>query len=81
MTRNAVQELTSNHQEADTKIIVHVTAATAPDHNIVIRATDIDIAVLLIYHSEKISGTLWMDDVGKKRKKKTDISLTSLPYP
>ena len=53
--RDTVDMLSNNHDEADTKICMHVKAADNSDGNVVTHALDTDIAVILLYHCEKSS--------------------------
>ena len=49
--------------EADTRICLHAKAIddVGSANNIIIRASDIDIAVIMLHLSWKFSATLWMD--------------------
>ena len=46
--RDTVDVLSNNHEEADTKICIHAKAADTSNGNVVIRASDTDIAVILL---------------------------------
>jgi len=48
--RSTVQTLRNDHEEADTKICLHAVFRDHVDNDIVIRASDTDIAVILLYH-------------------------------
>ena len=48
--RNEFAELHSNHEEADTKICLHAMSRNQHPGDIVIRASDTDIMVILSYH-------------------------------
>ena len=61
MKRNTVDELRNNHEEADIKTCLHARAADCKNGEIVVRASDTDIAVILLYHCSKFDATLWMD--------------------
>ena len=52
-----------NHAEADTRICLHTMAIddVGNANNIIIRASDTDIAVIMLHHAWKFSATLWMD--------------------
>lgn len=58
-----VPELVCSHVEADTRLAYHlsVLANEMPGQNIVIRATDTDIIVILLYHAKRVNVNLWMD--------------------
>ena len=53
--------LHNNHEEADTKVCFHALSTDNEDIDIVIRASDTDIAVILLYHCTKFQSRLWMD--------------------
>lgn len=58
----SVPSLRCNHAEADTRVILHMIEAdrsTAGD--IVVRASDTDILVLLLHHVHRVSSTVWME--------------------
>ena len=59
----AVPELRNTHDEADTILALHANHAssTQPDANIVVRANDTDVLVILIYHSNHFKCQLFMD--------------------
>ena len=46
--------------------------------NIVVRASDTDIAVILIYHSPTITATLWMDSSSRTKNTWRYINLTAI---
>ena len=60
--REPVEELENNHDEADTIIYLHaeIIYEVGAD-NIIIRAAETDIAVMLLHHSDKLEAKLWMD--------------------
>jgi len=78
--RDEVDGLKSNHEEADTKIIIHGNAADTEGGNIVVRASDTDIAVILIHHANLFSAILWMDvgTAAKNNRRFIDISAISV---
>lgn len=59
--QEVMEILKNNHQEADTKVVLHAKSPDREQGNIVIRVSDTDIAVLLLYHSANLSATLWMN--------------------
>lgn len=66
----AVAPLRCNHPESDTRVILHmVEAAKSTPGDIVIRASDTDILVLLLHHVHRVPSTVtvWME-VGTKGK-------------
>ena len=58
-----VPELVYSHVEADTRLAYHlsVLANSMPGRNVVIRATDADIVVILLYHARRVNANVWMD--------------------
>ena len=60
--REPVEELENNHDEADTIICLQaeIIYEVGAD-NIIIRAAETDIAVMLLHHSDKLEAKLWMD--------------------
>lgn len=75
----SIPELQSNHEEADTKVVRHAIVAGSSEDDIgdiVVRAHDTDIAVILLYHCEKIEKTIWLDvgTVSKKTRRFINIS-------
>lgn len=62
----AVPSLNCNHPEADTRVILHMIEADKnTPGDIVVRASDTDILVLLLHHIHRITVTVWME-VGTK---------------
>ena len=59
--RDTVDILHNNHEEADTNVCFHALSTDNDDIDIVIRASDTDIAVILLYHCTKFQSRLWMD--------------------
>ena len=57
-----VPSLNCNHSEADTRVILHmIEADKSTPGDIVIRASDTDILVLLLHHQHRVSSTVWME--------------------
>ena len=68
-----IDVLGCNHAEADTRICLHARGIddVGNANNIIIRASDVDIAVIMIHHAWKLSATLWIDtgtSNGKNRR-------------
>lgn len=58
----SVPSLKCNHSEADTRVILHMLEADKSiPGDIVIRASDTDILVLLLHHVHRVSSTVWME--------------------
>ena len=58
-----IEVLGCNHAEADTRICLHARGIddVGNANNIITRASDVDIAVIMIHHAWKFSAILWMD--------------------
>ena len=74
-----IRRLECNHPEADTRICLHVFDVASNDRtrgDIVVRATDTDIAVILLHHCQNASRKLWMDvgTSGKGNRRYINIS-------
>ena len=64
VTRERVAALDSNHEEADSRMVWHLSYIIrqhpeAP--NVSIRATDTDIFILLLHHAPNMDARLWVD--------------------
>ena len=61
--RQPVAHLNCNHTEADTKLCLHMVEADSdmPGGDIVVRATDTDILVILLHHLHKVTSKILMD--------------------
>jgi hypothetical protein len=61
VVKEPVNELAGNHEEADTRNCAHVKAIDSLNaKDIVIRASDTDIAVIMLYHLKNFAN-VWMD--------------------
>ena len=78
LKREVEESLTSNHQEADTKMMIHAKAADLAQGNIVIRASDTDIAVILLYHSAHLQASLWMEVGTVSKNNRRYINITAI---
>ena len=77
--KDEVTELVSNHEEADTLICMHVNHINSTKvQNIIIRASDTDIAVILIYHRRKFDANRWMDIGTSFRNDKRYVNITAI---
>ena len=58
-----VPEFVCSHVEADTRLAYHlsVLSTAVPGQNVVIRATDADIMIILLYHTRQLNAQVWMD--------------------
>ena len=61
MMKEDIQRLRSNHNEADTRVCLHMKDVDSNIDSIVIRASDTDIAIILLYHCLKFTANIWMD--------------------
>ena len=76
--RDTVDGLRNNHEEADTKICLHSLSADYEHGNIVVMASDTDIAVILLYHCHKFLSTLWMDIGTASKNNRRYVSKTAI---
>ena len=52
VVREGVEDLETNHEEADTLICAHIKSMDdGTVQNVVVRASDTDIAVIMVHHS------------------------------
>ncbi len=84
MMREDIHRLRSNHNEADTRVCLHMKDVNSNSDSIVIRAFDTDIAIILLYHCLKFTAKIWMDvGVSSKNTRRyiciTDIAQTLGP--
>ncbi len=70
----------NNHEEADTKAVLHAKAVDDDGKQgaIVVRASDTDIAVVLLYHCSKFKSQLWMDVGTSSKNNRRYISITKI---
>eukprot|EP00745_Piridium_sociabile_P026705 TRINITY_DN42673_c0_g1_i18.p1 TRINITY_DN42673_c0_g1~~TRINITY_DN42673_c0_g1_i18.p1 ORF type:complete len:760 (+),score=189.88 TRINITY_DN42673_c0_g1_i18:236-2515(+) len=75
-----VEELCSNHEEADTRIVLHCLhiAASAPDDATVsVRSPDTDVFVLLLKFSQTIKQTVLFDTGTGDKRRLLDVKLVA----
>ena len=70
VTVNEVQELASDQEETDTRMILYLMyAITLGYKSVVVRTPDTDIFFILLHHTPKISLTIYLDiGTGKHRQ-------------
>ena len=75
-----VPELVCSHVEADTRLAYHlsVLANAVPGQNVVIRATDADIIVNLLYDARCVNTNVWMDVGHSSLNTRRFIHITAL---
>lgn len=78
-----IHHLECNHAEADTRICLHAidadsTSGRTNEGDIVVRASDTDIAVILLHHCHRIRTNLWMDVGTDGRGNRRFINLTAV---
>jgi len=62
--RQLVARLNCNHPEADTRLCLHMIDADAhmpTGGDIVVRATDTDVLVMLLHHLHRVGANVWME--------------------
>lgn len=80
LRHNSDDAYTNNHEEADTKIVLHAKLVDDDQNRgaIVVRASDTDIAVILLYHCNKFKSPIWMDVGTSSKKNRRYISITNI---
>lgn len=78
MQRNTADGLKNSHEKADTKICLHSLSADRENGHMVVRASDTDIAVILLYHCNRFQSTLWMDIGTVSKNNRRYVSLTAV---
>lgn len=78
--RESVEHMATNHEEADSLVCFHARCmeTNGETGNIVVRASDTDIAVILLYHSPTFTATLWMDTGTNAKNTRRYINLTAI---
>ena len=61
--KELIPELATNHQEADTRMVLHAKHMSdgQPFGNIIVRSNDTDVLIILLTHAGNIQSQLWMD--------------------
>ena len=77
---DTIDVLGCNHAEADTRISLHTKAIDDVENtnNIIIRASDTDIAVIMLHHAWKLSARLWMDTGTTNGKNRRYVNLSAI---
>ena len=79
-SRESLQELSSDHEEADTRIVLHARDATTRGYQKVnILCSDTDVLVLLLAHRQVLCQEIWMFFGTSRRKKYIAVHNISLP--
>ena len=79
-TRDDFSGLASNHEEADTRIVLHARDATDNGYEQVnVICHDTDVLILLLAHGELLCPTVWMFSGTVKRKKYIPVHRIPLP--
>ena len=55
-----IPELASDHEEADTRLVLHAAHASAGHSTVLVYSPDTDVAVMLIHYSKEISATVYL---------------------
>jgi hypothetical protein len=67
------EELYSDHEEADTQLLLHAKHASRTHENVVIRSPDTDVFILLLGHRSAIPTSLYFDTGSGNERKILDI--------
>ena len=69
------QELSCDHEEADTRLLLHSKHAAAADfENVVIRSPDTDVFILLLGHNQAIQSNLYFDTGSGNQRRIINVS-------
>lgn len=80
-SREDLQELSSNHEEADTRIVLHAKDATAKGYKQVnVLCRDTDVLVLLVAHKQDLCEEIWMFSGTSRRKRYIPVHKITLPW-
>ena len=74
--RDEIPDLSCNHLEADTRTCLH--ASKIETSKVVIRASDVDIAVIAINHASQLTMNLWMETGTASNNSQRYICLTNI---
>ena len=79
VTDECVPSLGCNHPEADTRVILHMLhAARTTPGDIIIRASDTDILVILLHHVHRVTATVWMEVRTSGQRNRRYINVTKI---
>lgn len=80
MEKQSITHLNCNHPEADTRVCLHVIDADRdmPNGDIVVRATDTDILVILLHHLHRVTSDVWMDVGTTGRGNRRYVSISAI---
>ena len=70
---NVVQELFSNQEEADTRLILHAHHASSDHETTTIRSPDTDVFILLLHHRTELSTSVIFDAGSGNNRKLIDV--------
>ena len=74
-----VEALKTNHEEADTLICVHVSNIDCLNvSNIAVRASDTDVAIILLNHCHTFNAHIWMDVGTSTKNDRRFLDITSI---
>ena len=66
--------LACDHEEADTRLVLHASHAASTYSKVIIESSDTDVAIMLLAHSKKMSGRLALLTGQKEKKRLLDVS-------
>ena len=80
MTRQNIMELNWQHEEADTRIVLHIKQACGQIilPSTVVCCIDTDVLIILLFHMENIEGFVWMDVGQDRNNTRRYVDLTKL---
>ena len=79
-SRESLQELSSGHEEADTRIVLHARdAAVRGYHQVNVLCRDTDVLVLLLAHRQDLCQEIWLFSGTSRTKRYIPVHKISLP--
>ena len=78
VTAENVPSLSCNNDKADTRICFHVAAINKRNTDIVVRASDTDIVVILLSHIHNFQSNIWLECGTEARRNHRLISLSEI---
>ena len=73
MKASEVIELQSNHEEADTRLLLHAAHASRNCERVVVWTPDTDVFILMVHFSQAINAELWLKTGVKDRSRFIDV--------
>ena len=78
--KQSIARLECSHPEADTRLCIHMVDADGDMHSgdIVVRAADTDILVILLHHLHRVTSNVWMDVGTSERGNRRYVNVSAI---